>query len=128
MTMQIRIVRYVPSTSPLIQAFVDIELDGWLRFNGLNYHRDGTLRSAQLTPWRHGKRLYFDAVEILDADLGTLLTTDILAAINAHVQALPPEARVRRVKPPEPKKPEPINRPKPVPPPARLLVGKGGRP
>jgi hypothetical protein len=54
-------------------AFVDIEVDGWLRFHGLNHNRDGTLRSAQLTPWRHGKRLFFDAVEIADADLREVL-------------------------------------------------------
>jgi hypothetical protein len=45
--MTIRITRYTLSTSPLVQAFVDIEVDGWLRFKGLNYNRDGTLRSAQ---------------------------------------------------------------------------------
>ena len=83
--MNIRIVWYVPSISPLVQAFVDVEIDGWLRFNGLNFLRDGTLRAAQLTPPRDGKGLFRGAVQILDADLSKLLAADIVAAIRAHI-------------------------------------------
>lgn len=124
--MQIRVLRYVPSTSPLVQAFVDVLVDDWLQFNGLNLNRNGTLRSAQLT-WRDEKRRFRDAVEIPDADLRQLVIEEILAAIQAHIQTLPPEQRVKPVKVPvEITKPEPLNRPKPVPPPARLLVARGG--
>jgi hypothetical protein len=75
-------------------------------------------------------------VVVIDQDLGELLASDILAAIHAHIESLPPEERVRPPKPPgqiPPKKPEPVkntsavgtrvsNGRKPVPPPARLLV------
>jgi hypothetical protein len=129
--MQIRVVNYTTSASPMVQAFVDVELDGWLRFNGLNLHRDGKLWSAQLTRMIHGQRTYRNAVEILDGDLCELLRADIMAAIHAYIETLPPEERVRPVSarqaetpanPPEPKKPEPINGRKPVLPPERLLV------
>jgi hypothetical protein len=152
--MTIRIVSYVPSASPLVQAFIDIELDGWLRFNGLNLHRDGKLWSAQLTIPRNGGRSYRNAVEILDGDLSDLLRADILAAIHAYIETLPPERRMKPVRIPEPKvmapsaptpkqeqplpprparpvkqmeqpvKPQSISRPKTVPPPKRLLVDK----
>ena len=56
--MRIKVVNYAPSASPMVLAFVDIELDGWLRFNGLNLDRDGGLRSAQLTATRAGQRSY----------------------------------------------------------------------
>jgi len=91
--MEIRVVQYVASVSPIVQAFVDVEIDGWLRFNGLNLLRDGTLRPAQLTPWRNGRRLFRDAVQILDTDLAELVAADILAAIRAHVALLPAERR-----------------------------------
>jgi hypothetical protein len=152
--MHIEVVSYVASVSPLVQAFVDIEVDGWLRFNGVNFLRDGTLKPAQLTPWRNGKRMFRDAVEIPDADLRELLTEEILAAIHAHIETLPPERRMKPVHIPEPKvmaptapttkqkqplparpvkqieqpdKPQPITRPKSVPPPARLVVQQGKR-
>jgi hypothetical protein len=44
--MQIRIVNYALSASPIIQAFVDVELDGWLRrgeFGVMRAHRKGSL-------------------------------------------------------------------------------------
>jgi hypothetical protein len=134
---KIRVVNYTASISSLVQAFVDIEVDGWLRFNGLNLHRDGKLWSAQLTRIVQGKRVYRNAVQILDGDLSELLRADILDAIRAHIETLPPEERVRPPKPPgqmiEPRKPETVkkavtndhcfaNGRKPVPPPARLLV------
>src|SRR5262249_13348406 len=106
--MRIQVARYVASTSPVVQAYVDIEVDHWLRFTGLHYRRDGTLRSAQLTPLgRNGKRQFLNAVEIVDADLRELLPQETLAAIHAHIETLPLE---QRVKPPEqrmkpPKKP-----------------------
>jgi hypothetical protein len=81
-----------------------------------------------------GKRLYFDAVQILDADLAKLLAADILAAIHAHVALLPVERRLRppvAPKPPReskssaaapPSKPKLNQSPKPLPPPQRLLA------
>jgi hypothetical protein len=126
--MNIRIVRYAPSISPLVQAFVDVEIDAWLRFNGLNFLRDGTLRPAQLTPWRDGKRLFYDAVQILDADLSKLVAADILIAIRAHMALLPPEQRL--LPPAPPKSPTPASPSaagrwaKPLPPPQRLLAGR----
>jgi hypothetical protein len=135
--MTIQVARYAASASPVVQAFVDIEVDHWLRFAGLHYRRDGTLRSAQLTPLgRDGRRQFFNAVEIIDADLRELLTQEILAAIRAHIETLPleqrvkpPEQRIKPLKKPGPvlertNKLEPIRTPKPVPPPQRLLVGK----
>jgi hypothetical protein len=93
--MQIKIVNYVATMNPTVQAFVDIEIDGWLRCKGLNLQRDGSLRSAQLTPWRNGKRVFRDAVEVLDADLNELLATDILTAISRHAEKLPPQEHIK---------------------------------
>jgi hypothetical protein len=120
--MQIQVVRYTPSTSRLTQAFVDVVLDGWLRLNGLNFDRDGRLRSAQLTPWRrNGPRLFFDAVEVTDPDLHESVAAAILAAIHQHLETLPLEQRVLPPRPPE--TPAPANG-KPLPakpqPPATL--------
>ena len=98
--MHIKVVNYAPSSSPLVQAFVDVELDGWLRFNGLNFDRDGGLRSAQLTATRDGKRSYLSAVVVIDKDLRELLAADILAAIHAYVASLPPDQRMRPPRPP----------------------------
>ena len=85
-TVQVKILRYHATTRDAVQAFVDIELNGWLRLNGVHFQRDGTLRSAQLTPLRNGQRLFIPAVEVLDADLRELLTADILAAIHQHLK------------------------------------------
>ena len=101
--MEIRISNYFASVREDVQAFVDIELNGWLRFKGIHYLRDGTLRSAQLTPIRNGRRVFLPAVEVLDADLCELLTADILAAIHQHLETLPPEKRVKPPRPPEPR-------------------------
>jgi hypothetical protein len=114
--MKIRIVHYVPSVSPLVEAFVDIEVDSWVRYNGLNLLRDGTLRPAQLTPFRNGQRLFRDAVQILDTDLAQLVAADILAAIRTHVALLPAE---RRSLPPL------LNRPPKTPP--KLTVEPVGK-
>ena len=137
--MNIRIVNYAASASPLVQAFVDVEIDGWLRFNGLNFLRAGGLGPARLRAWGDGKRLYRDAVEILDADLAKQLTADILAAIEAHVALLPVERRARPPVEPPPREPKssvaaaagkasPSPGPpggKPLPPPERLLARAG---
>ena len=98
--MNIKIVNYAPATSPTVQAFVDVTIDGWLRLNGLNYDRNGGLRSAQLTFTRNGKRNFVSAVAIIDSDLRELLKEDILGAINKYVANLPPEQRTRPPKPP----------------------------
>ena len=137
--MQIRVLNYVAIASPIVQAFLDIEVDGWLRFIGLNYLRDGSLRAAQLKKRRNGNWLYFPAVVIPDDELRELLAGEILAAIHAHIETLPPERRAKppRVeqKPVERPGPEPVNRPLPVrpvaipaaakpklPPPLKLLA------
>jgi hypothetical protein len=85
-TVQVKVLRYHATTRDAVQAFVDLELDGWLRLNGAHFQRDGTLRSAQLTPLRNGQRLFIPAVEVLDADLRELLTADMLAAIHQHLK------------------------------------------
>jgi hypothetical protein len=141
--MQIKIINYRAISSPLVMAFVDIELNGWLRFIGLNLMRDDSLRAAQLKT-RSGSRegwLYFPAVVIPDDDLRKLLISEILAAIHAHVETLPPERRMKPARLPEPKPPvnaepkprppaaKPSNGKKALAPPRRLLIGatKGGR-
>jgi hypothetical protein len=126
----------------------------WLRFNGIHLQRDGTLKSAQLTPTRHGRRFFLPAVEVVDPDLRELLATEILAAIHQHLETLPPEKRMRPPQPivpraqpgqrePEtpvvalhaqpasavPARPAILAPRKPLPPPRRLLanlVTKGG--
>jgi hypothetical protein len=140
-TIEIRVVQYFASVSPTVEAFVDVEIDGWLRFNGLNLLREGTLRSAQLTPWRNGRRMFRDAVQVVDADLDKLLSADILAAIQAYAALLPGERRRRPPltpdeiralpQPPPPQRgtnpaarstaPTPRRR-EPLPPPARLSI------
>jgi hypothetical protein len=125
--MHIRIVNYALSASPKVQAFVDVELDGWLRFNGLNFDRDGGLRSAQLVATRDGQRNYLSAVVVIDQDLRELLASDILAAIHEYLATLPPESRIRPPRPPklpDPAKPKSITRQMPLAPPNRLLVAK----
>jgi len=147
--MQITVVKYTTSFSPLVQAFVDIECDGWLRIIGLNYLRNGTLKPAQMTPWYRKPKQFFDAIQIPDPDLRQLITEEILAAIHAHVETLPPEQRSKPPKLPTPKpvpaaaskpavapskpavtpKPpaavvKPANGPKPLLPPRRLSVPK----
>jgi hypothetical protein len=132
--MDIKVVNYWPSASPMVMAFVDVVVDGWLRFNGLNLDRDGGLRSAQLTAHRDHKRTYLSAVVILDQDLKELLTGEILAAITTYVASLPPDERMRPprvpVVPPPTVTPEKSpNGKKALPPPTRLLIGaKGQRP
>ena len=99
--MNVRIIHYTASTSPLVEAFIDIELYGWLRFNGLNLLRDGTLRSSQLTPWRSGKRWFRNAIEILASDRAKLLAAEILSAIQAYRATLPATERWRPPAPPK---------------------------
>jgi hypothetical protein len=109
---------------------VNVEIDGWLRLNGLNLLRDGTLKPAQLSPWQPGnshKRLYWDAVQILDGVLAKRLAADILRAIRAHVAGLPEK---RRQRPPVALKHMPSQSPgpaklKPLPPPERLMPPPG---
>lgn len=114
--MKIRVVHYRPSASPTVQAFFDVELGGWLRINGLNLHRDGSLRPAQLSWMRDGQREYRDAVLILDTDLAQQLTADILATIHAHVALLPPEHRMRPPAPPKTSRKQKVSVAPPVPP------------
>lgn len=151
--MQIKILNYSASVRDDVQAFIDIELNGWLRLNGIHFQRDGTLRSAQMTPMRNGRRVFLPAVEVLDADLHELLTADILATIHQHLETLPPEKRMRPPRPiapreqpgnmqrvpekpaaalhaqpasaiPAPRKPTPEKaKAKTLPPPRRLLAG-----
>lgn len=145
--MQIRVFYYRAIASPLVQAFVGIEIDGWLRFVGLNLMRDGSLQAAQLKT-RSGSRegwLYFPAVVIPDDDLRERVTAEILTAIRRHIETLPPEQRMKPpVSPQSAARPTPVAaqprpfeaKPKPTPaakptngknvlPPRRLLT-KGG--
>jgi hypothetical protein len=112
--MKIEVVYYRASYSPLVQAFVNIEVDGWLRFVGLNLLRDGRLWSAQLTTFTGTgtKRIYRDAVQILDPDLRELLTADILDAIQTYIATLPEE---ERIKPPRPPRSDNVNSGTPEP-------------
>ena len=132
--MKISVLQYTTSGSPIVQAFVDIELDSWLRFNGLNLFRDGSLDSAQLTRIFPNGRSYRPAVEILDADLRELLAADILAAIRAYIATLPPDERTRPPRPPQcangtmpprdsRQSPE-TNGKRPLAPPVRLMADK----
>ncbi|MGA7239442.1 MAG: hypothetical protein WBY44_27420 [Bryobacteraceae bacterium] len=150
--MHIKVVGYAPSTSVLVMAFADIVFDGWLRINGVNFLRDGSLKSPQLRYDRNGQRNWLSALAVPDPDLRELLAGDILAAINKYVATLPPEERMRPPRPPA-AKPEKVAMPvtvaapkkivlpvkvmpkavepavKTLPPPGRLLTGaaKGGR-
>jgi hypothetical protein len=119
--MNIRIVNYTTSASPLVQAFVSVEIDGWLRLNGLNYLRDGMLKPAQLTYHRDHHRHYLDAVQVLDTDLAQSLAAEIAQAIQAHIALLPEAQRLKTPAPSRrgPKKAEPAA-PKAIPPPAAL--------
>jgi hypothetical protein len=114
--MKIEVVRYTACYSPLVQAFVNVEIDGWLRFIGLNWLRDGSLQPAQLSYFRDGKKRYLDAVEIADPDLRALISDDILAAIQTYVETLPEEERIKPPRPP--RTPQQPARP-PVPPATR---------
>jgi hypothetical protein len=93
--MHIKVVNYTLSSSPAVAAFVDVEIDDWLRVNGLNFTRNGTVRPAQLTWKRAGKGMFRDTVQVPDADLAKLLAGDILAAVEAHIAFLPEEQRLR---------------------------------
>jgi hypothetical protein len=124
--MKIQVICYTASYSHFVQAFVNVEIDGWLRFNGLNLLRDGTLKSAQLTHYVGNQRVYHDAVEIPDDDLRALLAADILAAIRQHIETLPPEARIRL--PRLPRTPEQRAKPPVTPPPRPPLRDSRPRP
>jgi hypothetical protein len=138
--MKIQVIRYTASYSPLVQAFVNVEIDGWLTFVGLNLLRDGSLQPAQLSYFRDGKKHYLDAIEITDPDLRALVQADIVDAIRQHLENLPPDERSKPPRPPRtPQRPArppvpPATRPplrqaqpiprsngKPVAPPVRLL-------
>lgn len=108
--MHIKIVNYALSASPMVQAFVDIVVDNWLRINGVNLLRDGGLMPPQLSYNRSGKRNWLSAVVVIDDDLRELLSGDILAAITTYVASLPPEQRMRPPRPAAAKPPqEPAN-------------------
>jgi hypothetical protein len=97
----VRVVRYSASDRALVQGFVDVEVDGWLRLNGVNLLRDGSIRPGQLTPLIAGRRCHIDSIQIIDDHLRKSLTASILAAIRAHLETLPPEQRVKPPRPPE---------------------------
>jgi hypothetical protein len=104
--MHIQIVGYALSVNPRIQAFVDVLIDDWLRVNGLNYCRDGTLSSAQLT-WQHNaRRHYRSSIVIEDADLRELVLQEIKVALDAHIASL---REKQRMLPPRPPKPRPAS-------------------
>ena len=100
----VRVIRYHAVERAQVQGFVDIEINGVLRLNGVNLMRDGSIRPGQLTPLIHNKRCYIDSIQVLDEDLRESLRTAILAAIQAHLETLPPE---QRVKPPRQSGPRP---------------------
>lgn len=107
--MQVTILNYKLSRRTLVQAFVDIEIDGWLRINGIHFERERTLRAPQLTPWIQGQRLFIPAVEIIDP----AIESAILDAIDAHIETLPAEQRVIPAKPPRVDKVKPPANPAP---------------
>ena len=120
--MDIKIASYMPSTSPLAMAFVDIVVDGWLRINGLNFLRDGSLKSPQLRYDRNGQRNWLSAVVVIDDDLRELLAGDILAAINKYAASLPPEQRMRPPRPPRPAAVEKVIMPATVTVPKKIIL------
>jgi hypothetical protein len=95
----VHVIRFITSERPQVQAFIDVEIDGWLRLNGLNLLRDGSIKPGQLTPLIAGRRCHIDSVQVIDGDLRESLTAAILAAIRAHLEKLKPE---ERMKPPQP--------------------------
>jgi hypothetical protein len=146
-TPRVRVIRYNPVERTRVQAFVDIEIDGILRLNGLHLMRDGSIEAAKLTPLVRGRRAFIPAIEILDPGLLESMTTAILVAIQAHLQTLPPTQQVKpRQTSPRPQ-PSPAKqqhatatlaeiaraaarakqpssaRPLAVPPPSRLMIG-----
>jgi hypothetical protein len=108
----VRVIRYNACERALVQGFVDIEIDGRWRLNGLNLMRDGSMKPGQLTPMINRQRCFIDCIQVLDPDLREQLTNAILTAIHAHLETLPPE---QRVKPPRPPDRRPPASQKPVP-------------
>jgi hypothetical protein len=100
----VHVIRYNPVDRRRVQAFVDIQIDGVLRLNGIHLMRDGSVEARDLRPLIHHKRAFIPAIEILDPGLLESLTAAILAAIRAHLETLPPE---QRVKPPRQSGPRP---------------------
>jgi hypothetical protein len=114
--MHIQIVGYALSVNPKIQALVDVLIDDWLRVNGLNYCRDGTLGSAQLT-WQHNaRRHYRSSIVIEDADLRELVLQEINVAFGAHIASLREEQRMLPPRPPKPRPAPSDGKPKNPPP------------
>ena len=74
--------------------------------NGLNLMRDGRLKAGQLTPLIHNRRWSIDSIQVIDEDLRESLTAAILAAIQSHLETLPPGERAKLPRPPEPRKPD----------------------
>jgi hypothetical protein len=85
------------------QAFVDLQI-GPIRLNGVHLQRDGSIRSAQLTPMIGGRRVFIPSIEILDPQLREQLTQAIQTAIEAHLATLPPDKRVKAPRLPEERK------------------------
>jgi hypothetical protein len=78
-----------------VQAFLDVEIGGRLRLNGLLFMRNGNVKPGQLTPLIHGRRSFMNYIEIIDEDLRQRWTEAIRAAINEHLKTLPPEERMK---------------------------------
>lgn len=91
--MEIKILRYTPTPRDLVQGFCDLEIDGWIRLNGLHLLRDGSVQSAKLTPFVKGRRLFISAIEIMSPTIHTGLSRDIADAIGRYLEALPPDKR-----------------------------------
>jgi hypothetical protein len=85
------------------QAFVDLQI-GPIRLNVVHLRRDGSIRSAQLTPMIGGRRVLIPSIEILDPQLREQLTQAIQTAIEAHLATLPPNERVKAPRLPEERK------------------------
>jgi hypothetical protein len=99
----VRVLRYQASERILVQGFADVEVDGWLRLNGMNLMRDGSLKPGQLTPLIGHRRCYIDSIQVIDGSVRKQWETTILAAIREHLETLPPDQRMKPPRPPEPR-------------------------
>jgi hypothetical protein len=99
----VRVIRYQASNRILVQGFADVEVDGWLRLNGINLMRDGSLKPGQLTPLIGHRRCYIDSIQVIDGSVRKQWETTILAAVREHLETLPPDQRVKPPQPPEPR-------------------------
>jgi hypothetical protein len=89
----VRVIRYQASERVLVQEFADVLIDGWLRLNGVNLMRDGSVRPGQLTPLIAGRRCRIDSIQVIDENLRKVLSDAIW--LRAH-KKLPVRSRPRR--------------------------------